>query len=170
MDPRRLRAGEWTAALSGVALLASLFLPWYVPERRAAGAPGRLDGGELASSAWDWLAVIDVALALVSAAAVLLAILTAAQSVPAVPIAYSALLTIAGTIGVVLVAVRTIDLPSGAGERGWALWMGLAGALGIVLGAVLAMRDERDRGAPRPPPGGFEVIRAPTAGDLQSPP
>ena len=29
MDLRRLRAGEWVAAASGVALLVSLFLPWY---------------------------------------------------------------------------------------------------------------------------------------------
>ena len=29
MDLRRLRAGEWLAAAAGVALVVSLFLPWY---------------------------------------------------------------------------------------------------------------------------------------------
>jgi hypothetical protein len=44
MDLRRLRAGEWIVAVSGAALLASLFLPWY---GRDAGSAT----GELASSA-----------------------------------------------------------------------------------------------------------------------
>ena len=67
MDLRRLRVGEWVAAASGVALLVSLFLPWYEPT----------------TSGWESLAAIDVLLALVAASGVLLAIVTAVQRVPA---------------------------------------------------------------------------------------
>jgi len=128
MDLRRLRAGEWIAAASGAALLVSLFLPWY-------GSPDL--------TAWEALSAIDVLLAFVAAAGVLLALVTATQRVPAVSIALSALVTLAGLVGIVLVLMRTLDVPDGAGGREWALWLGLAGAAGIVVGAVLAMRDER---------------------------
>jgi peptidoglycan/LPS O-acetylase OafA/YrhL len=132
MDLRRLRAGEWVAAASGVALLVSLFLPWY--------EPGSLSG-------WESLAVIDVLLAFVAATGVLLAIVTAVQRVPAVPIALSALVFLAGLVGVVLVLFRLLDVPDGASGREWALWLGVAGAVGIVAGAAIAMRDERMLGA-----------------------
>jgi formate hydrogenlyase subunit 3/multisubunit Na+/H+ antiporter MnhD subunit len=128
MDLRRLRAGEWVAAASGVALLVSLFLPWYGPESR---------------TAWESLAALDVLLAFVAATGVLLAIATATQAVPAVPIALSALVTFAGIFGVLLVLFRMLDLPNGATGREWALWLGLAGAVGIVAGALIAMREER---------------------------
>jgi O-antigen/teichoic acid export membrane protein len=134
MDLRRLRAGEWVAAASGVALLVSLFLPWYEPD----------------ASGWESLAAIDVLLAFVAASGVLLAIVTAVQRVPAVPIATSALVSIAGTFGVLLVLFRFADLPDGAAGREWALWLGLAGAAGIVAGAFVAMRDEIRPGATRP--------------------
>jgi peptidoglycan/LPS O-acetylase OafA/YrhL len=127
MDLRRLRAGEWLAAMSGIALLASLFLPWYEPE---------------SVSGWEALTAIDVLLAFVAASGVLLAIVTANQRVPAVPVALSALIALFGALGAILVLIRVLDLPDWADGREWALWLGLAGAVGIVAGAVLAMRDE----------------------------
>src|SRR5262245_54071434 len=106
MDLRRLGAGECLAAAGGVALLVSLFLPWYDPS----------------VSAWEALSVIDILLAFVAAAGVLLAIVTAAQKVPAVPIALSALVALAGIVGIVLVLIRLADLPDGAAGREWAIW------------------------------------------------
>jgi hypothetical protein len=147
MDPRRLRAGEWIAAASGAALLLALFLPWY-----------SLDAGATASGL-EALAVIDLVLALIAAAAVALLLVTASQRVPAVPIALE-----------VLVLVRTLNLPDGASGRDWAVWLALGGSLGIVVGGVLAMRDERLSppgrhtdltGRPTPPPAEIETIPAP---------
>jgi hypothetical protein len=138
MDLRRLGAGEWLAALSGLALLVSLFLPWY-------GADA-----EATASAWESLAATDVLLAFVAASGVLLAIVTAAQRVPAVPVALSALVALAGGIGVLLVLYRAVDLPGGASGREWAIWLGLAGAIGIVAGSLIAMRDEVRPGATVP--------------------
>jgi hypothetical protein len=159
MDLRRLRAGEWIAAGSGAALLASLFLPWY-------------DGGGATLTGWQALSAIDVVVALTGAAAVALLVVTATQRVPAVPVMMDALVTLAGILATLLVLIRALDLPTGAAGRGWALWLGLAGALGIVLGGVVAMRDERlsphgkhtdASGRPAPPPPEPEPIAAPRA-------
>jgi peptidoglycan/LPS O-acetylase OafA/YrhL len=132
MDLRRLRAGEWIAALSGVVLLVSLFLPWY------GGDPGAED-----ASAWEALAAVDVTLALVAAFAVSLLVVTASQRVPAVPIALSALVTLVGLIGLVLVLVRLASVPDGLDGREYGVWLGLLGTIGIVAGGGVAMHDER---------------------------
>lgn len=157
MDLRRLRAGEWIAALSGALLLVSLFLPWY-----GAGAED--------ASGWEAFAVVDVALALVAAFGVSLLVVTASQRVPAVPIALSAIVTIVGMIGVVLVLVRLANLPGGFDGRELGVWLGLLAAIGIVAGSALAMRDERLSpagghtdltGRPTPAPPEIERMPAP---------
>jgi hypothetical protein len=154
MDLRRLRAGEWVVAASGALLLLALFLPWY-----SAGA-----------TAWQSFAVLDVVLALIAGAAVALLIITATQPVPAVPVALAALVTLGGLVASVLVLVRVFDLPGAAGGRGWALWLGLAGSLGILAGGMVAIRDERLSppgrqmdltGRPAPPTAEVETIPAP---------
>ena len=158
MNLRRLRAGEWIAAAGGIVLLVSLWTPWY---------------SEPDASAWESLAVTDVLLALLAAAAVGLWLITAVQRMPSVPIAYSAFLSGAAIIGVILVLIRVANLPDAAGGRGWGLWLGLAGALGILAGAWLAMRDERPQrpggytdlaGAPAPEPAPIETFRSPPPG------
>jgi hypothetical protein len=160
MDLRRLRAGEWIAALSGVVLLVSLFLPWY-----GAGADGDASG-------WEALAAVDIALALVAAFGVSLLVITASQRVPAVPIALSAIVTIVGLIGVVLVLIRLADTPGGFDGRELGVWLGLLAAIGIVAGGGLAMRDERLSpdgthtdltGRPVPAPPEIDRIPAPRA-------
>ena len=65
---------------------------------------------------------------------------------------------------------RPLNLPDGASGRDWAVWLALGGSLGIVVGGVLAMRDERLSppgrhrdltGRPTPPPAEIETIPAP---------
>jgi hypothetical protein len=158
MDLRRLRVGEWIVAVSGAALLLSLFLPWY-----------ETDGGA-AATGWEGLAVVDVVLAGIVAAVVALLLVTATQRVPAVPVALDSLVALAGFVGALLVSLRVLNLPDGAADREWALWLGLAASLGIVAGGMLAMRDERLSkpgshtdltGRPVPPPSEIETIPAP---------
>lgn len=162
MDLRRLRAGEWAAALCGLALLVSLWLPWY------SGS----SSGVSSLSGWESLAALDVLLALIAATAVALLIVTAGQSVPAVPIALSVLVTFAGMLGVILVLVRVLSLPGTAEGRAWGLWLALASSVGIVAGGLVAMRDERLSGAgghtdltgrPVPPPPEIETFPPPAA-------
>jgi hypothetical protein len=135
MDLRRLRAGEWIVALSGVALLVSLFLPWYGPDR----------------TAWEALAVNDLILAVVGLGAIALFIATATQRVPAVPIALEAMVAVLGIVAVILVAIRAIWLPGLTEEREWGLWIGLAGVVGIAAGGWIGVRDERLPGTPPVP-------------------
>lgn len=161
MDLRRLRAGEWIAAVCGVGLLVSLWLPWYSAKPDAVAS----------RNAWQSLAALDFLLALIAAAAVALLVITATQSVPAVPIAASVFLSFAGFLGVVLVLIRVLSLPEGADGREWALWLALASAIGIVAGALVAMRDERLSppgghtdltGRPTPAPPEIETFPAPS--------
>jgi len=140
MDLRRLRAGEWIVALSGVALLVSLFLPWEAEDR----------------SGWESTAVADVVLALIAAAALAVFVVTANQRVPAVPIALEAVVTLLGFVAFVIVAVHVIW--PGAG-REWGLWLALAAAAGLTAGAWRGIREERMAGAPPPPE--IEALPAP---------
>jgi hypothetical protein len=160
MDLRRLRSGEWIAALSGVVLLVSLFLPWY-----GAGPAGD-------ASAWEALTAVDIALALVAAFAVSLLLVTASQRVPAVPIALAAIVTLVGLIGVVLALIRLASVPDGLEGRELGVWIALLAAVGIVAGGFLSMRDERLSpegahtdltGRPAPAPPEIERIPAPRA-------
>ena len=160
MDLRRLRIGEWLTAISGIVLLASLFAPWYGAE----DVP--------ATSGFESLALLDIVLALVAAGAVALWIITAAQGLPAVPLTVNTLVCLSGLLAVVLVVIRVLDLPDDASAREWGLWLGLAASLGIVVGSLIAMRDERlskpgrptdPSGRPAPAPAEIETIPAPRA-------
>ena len=117
------------AAGFGAVLLVSLWVPWY--------------SGPESLSAWEALGALDVVLALVAAAAVALALITATQRVPAVPIALAVFVTWAGILGVVLVLLRVVSLPDAADGRDWGLWLALVAVAGIVASGLVAMRDER---------------------------
>jgi hypothetical protein len=139
MDLRRLRAGEWIAGISGAALVVSLFLPWY-------------DG----RSAVDELGVGDVIVALIALGGVAAFLLTATQRVPAVPIAFEAVLTLVSVVAVVLVLVQVVS-PDGGLD--WGLWLALASVLGLAGGGWISVREERVAGAP--PPTEIEPLPAP---------
>jgi hypothetical protein len=130
MDLRRLRAGEWITGLGGALLLVALFLPWY-------------DEGAVSPTGWQAFTVIDVVLAAVGLAALLVPLATAQQRVPAVPLAMEALVTLAGMVALVLVLIRVVDLPGDASGRSTGLWLGLAATAVVVVGAAVAMRDDR---------------------------
>ena len=130
MDLRRLRAGEWIAGISGLALLVALFLPWY--------------GDEVGSrTGWQSLGALDIVLALVALAALAIPVVTAAHRVPALPLAHQSLTVLVGVLALLLVLIRVLNMPDWALERDWGLWFALAGTLGVVAGALIAMRDER---------------------------
>ncbi|HKF80333.1 MAG TPA: hypothetical protein VKB17_05860 [Thermoleophilaceae bacterium] len=145
MDLRRLRAGEWIVSLSGIALLVSLFLPWYEPDR----------------TAWEALAVSDVILLAVAAAALCVFVATATQRVPAVPIALEAIVALLGIVAAIVVMLRVIWLPDPADGREWGLWLGLVGALGVAAGGWVGVRDDRPASFGGRPPPDVEPLPAP---------
>ena len=157
MDLRRLRVGEWITGGFGLLLLVALFLPWYeLGEGRVVGPPDALDAR---ASAWDAFTVLDVLLALGALAAIAVVVVTAVQATPAVPLALQALLTLLATLLLVLLIFRLANPPDvsfleptdapGARsdvldvDRAAGAWLGLVAMLGILAGALIAMRDER---------------------------
>jgi uncharacterized membrane protein HdeD (DUF308 family) len=153
MDLRRLRVGEWVTGASGLALLVALFLPWYEH-----------------LSAWEAFSVLDLILALLALAALSVPIVTAAHRAPALPLAFESLTALFGILCLLLVLIRALNLPGDAHGREWGLWFALAAVLGIVAGALIAMRDERRSpagrhtdlsGVPMDSPREIDTIQAP---------
>jgi hypothetical protein len=131
MDLRRLRTGEWITGASGLLLFLALFLPWYE---------------EL--SGWEAFSVLDLILVLLALAALSVPVVTAGYRVPAFPLALQSLTALFGMGVLLLVLFRVLNLPGDAHGREWGLWIALAAVLGVIAGALVAMRDER-----RSPPG-----------------
>jgi len=132
----RLRAGEWLAAAAGVALLASLFLPWY-----------GVDGVDV--SGFEAFSVIDLLLALLALLAIALAVLQAIQDGPTLPVGAGVLTATLGKIGVLLVLFRIVFEPgSSVLEVQVAAWFALAATVAITAGGWLSLANEHVRGLP----------------------
>ena len=126
MDLRRLRVGEWLAGLAGATMLVSLFLTWFDEQ-----------------SGWEAFAITDVLVALVAVGALVLLVVTARFRSASPAIAYEGLLTLAGLVTLLVVAIRLIWPPDDAVDTGAGAWLGLAASSGLVAACLVAMRDER---------------------------
>jgi uncharacterized membrane protein len=153
MDLRRLRAGEIIAGIAGVVLLAAMgLLDWYGVDVPPGTEPV---GGFNAFRAFD---VVDVILVLIAVSAIALAVLTATQESPAIPVSLSALVTLGAILGTLMLLFRVIDTPDLSGERfpldrppfnigvettlEPGLFVGLAAIVAIAVGGWLSMRDD----------------------------
>ncbi len=136
MGVERLRAGEWLAAVGGVVLVVSLFLPWY-----------GLLGADV--SGFEALSVIDLLLALLALLAIALAVLQATQDSPAMPVGAAVLTATLGMLGVLLVLFRIVFEPeSSALEVEIGAWIALAATVAIAAGGWLSLMNEHVRGLP----------------------
>jgi hypothetical protein len=125
-----MRPAEVLAGGAGVLLAVSLFLPWYE------FASGR-------ENAWNALTVAEIPAALAALAALALVFVTVTQRSPALPLAVAVATVVLGLLSVIVVAVRAAVPPDGAIERCYGLWLGLAGSVGVLVAAMLSLRDER---------------------------
>lgn len=130
IDLRRIRPAEALALPAGVLLAVSLFTPWF------GSAAGRQD-------AWNTVAVPAAFAALAALAALGLLLATVTQRSAALPLVFAVAATLLGAVALVLVAISAADLPGGATQRCYGLWLGLAGCVGVLAAAWLSMRDER---------------------------
>src|SRR4051794_17880265 len=135
MDLRRLRPAEWLLTAAGIVLIVSLFLPWY-------GVQDHFD-----VSAWEAFSVTDALLLAGALVALLAVVLQATQRSPALPIVSDAAATWAGLVVTVLVIVKLIDPPQAGAHVKYGAWIALVGAVAVLAGGWLAMRDERMPGA-----------------------
>lgn len=133
MDSSRLSQGYVVAGVGGVVLLISLFLNWISGVTITVGAASLSTSG----NAWDVFSGMDILMALVGLAAI---VLTGAVTVGAAIKTPTNAAWILGLLGV--------------GTIGWALgwdlenanagigaWLGLAGATAIAYGGFAAARD-----------------------------
>ena len=137
---RRLRDGEWIAGFGAVALLASLFLHWYGLDV-AIGLPGV---GEPEATGWQAFDVLDVVLVLLMLVPLALVATQATRESPAVPVFFSAMTFVAGTLAALLILYRIVNQPGPndlvtvqAGA-----WLGLLAALVVAGGGWRSTRLE----------------------------
>lgn len=130
MKLRNLRAGELLALLGAVCVSVSLFVRSYE-------APsGNLD-------AWQTFGP-GVALLIVGVCAALAVVLAAlTERSAALPIASAVWCVLFGLVAVIAALVRALALPAHASATCYGVWLALAGAVLILVGAWQTLRDER---------------------------
>lgn len=143
-DIGRLRRGEKIAAAAAVLLFILMFFDWYSVSVDA----GPLGDFSVGGSAWQVFGFIDIYLFLVVIAAIGLAVLTATERSPALPVTASVIVTALAALGTLLVLYRLIDTPVGdvpdgidVGRTIWA-FLGLIAVAAIAYGGYLSMREE----------------------------
>jgi multidrug transporter EmrE-like cation transporter len=128
---RQLRGGELIVLLGVAGVVVSLLLPWYEGSTR-----GTLN-------AWDTFGAALVLL--IAAACAGLALVASAVSERSIALAVGvAVWTVAlGIVGLIAALVRLLERPHHASSLCAGPWVALAGAVSILAGAWLALRDER---------------------------
>jgi hypothetical protein len=142
-DLSRLRRGEKIAAGAAVLLFLLMFLDWYDVSVDA----GPFGDFSVGGSAWQAFGILDIYLFLVVLAALALAVLTATERTPALPVTASVIVTALAALGTLLVLYRLIntpiDVPDGVdvGRTIWA-FLGLLAIAAVTYGGYLSMREE----------------------------
>jgi uncharacterized membrane protein HdeD (DUF308 family) len=145
MNVRRLRVGELLALAGSILVVVSLLEPWYE------SPIGRLD-------AWDTFGPTIVLLLAALCAALAMIVSALAERSPALPVSTAVWCVPLGLFAVIAAVVRVLERPDNASALCAGPWLALAGAMGILVGAWLALRDERPnmyepaRPEPRPRP------------------
>jgi hypothetical protein len=137
-DAGRMHKGELIAAGGAVLLLAALFLlPWFDV---AGSRPGSTAGVPVSLDGWQALTTTRWVLLLAIASSLALALLTASQRPPAIPVATSVLTCVLGALAGLLLAFRVIDHPGLSARSG--LYIGFVAGLAVAYGGFLSLRTE----------------------------
>jgi drug/metabolite transporter (DMT)-like permease len=142
---RQLRLGESLALVGAICVIVSLF------ERSYETPIGNLD-------AWDTFGPGVVLLLAAVCAALAMVVSALTERSPALPVSTAVWCVALGLIAVIAAIVRVLERPDHASGVCIGAWLALGGAVAILLGAWLALRDERPslyrpvRPEPRPRP------------------
>ena len=163
-DLSRLRTGEKLAAAAAVLLFIDLFLSWYgVKIGGGLDAFAQAAGADTSASAWTVFSLLDLVLLVVILVALAWAVLTATQRAPALPVAFSVIVTALGALATLLVLYRILNQPGPNEfvELQLGAFLGFVCTLALAAGAWQSMRDESWPAAPvepevhpAPPPEG----------------
>jgi hypothetical protein len=130
MSLRQLRVGESTVLVGVICLIVSLFVRSYY------GPAGYLN-------AWNTFGP-GVALELAAICAALATAISAlTERSTALPVSTAVWCVLLGLIAVIATLVRALARPEHATEACYGVWLALIGAVLILVGAWLALRDER---------------------------
>jgi hypothetical protein len=150
MDTPRLTTGYVIAGLGGVAVLMSLFLPWYGVSVDIAGVSLSETG-----SGWEVLGFIDMLLLLISIGAIAIVAARAAGLLPD-DVPAPVLLLALGALAVLLVLYRIFDIPTDGPvpaevdlSRKLGIFVALAGAAAVAYGGWRAQSATAARGKGR---------------------
>lgn len=159
MDLQRLRVGEWIFGISGAVLLVSLFLPWWGLRGRwidlGPGGPVEGPSGSLDAvttwTAWQIFSVADLLLALLSLLALAIWVVVARATAAGPGVAGETLLAPLATVMAIVVLVQVLSTPGELEAAApipdptveYGAWLGLVATFGVLVGLLVAMRDER---------------------------
>jgi len=154
----RLRPADVVGGVGGLALLVTLFLPWYeldvgqVDVRDDLRTVHALFAGDFTMTAWRAFSVSDVLLALLALLAIALPVVTAVASGPAKPVAFAVLSSVGSSLALLLVLYHVLNQPGPNQfvDLRYGAWLGLLASMLTLGGCWGAMRDERTPGAAPP--------------------
>lgn len=141
MSLRRLRAGELLALAGAILVIVALTRPWY-------------ENAFTTLSAWETFGPAVALLIAATAAALALVISAITERSTALPVAAAVWSTLFGLIAVITAVVRLLERPDHATRLCAGAWLAFAGAILMLVGSWLSMRDERPSlyGPAEPPP------------------
>jgi len=163
IDPTRLRRGEWIVGASAVVLLASMFaLDWFgrsgAPSSAAStpGVPTTVNG-------WDGLTNLRWLMLIAIACSFLLVFFQAVRSSPAVPVAFSVIVSVLAVLTALALIYRVlINEPDGYVDQKAGAFVGLLSSLVLVYGGYESMRQEGIAPRDAIAPSDIEAIRLPS--------
>lgn len=140
MDLSQIGLGERIAAGGALALLISLFLPWYGVE---------VSGFSADASGWEAMSLVDILLFLGSLVVLGIIGAKAAGALPTLPLPPTQILLSIGGTATLLVLLRLIDIPEpdGSGDSGvdfdrkFGVFFALISAGAIAYGAFRSQSD-----------------------------
>ncbi len=130
MSLRRLRLGELLALAGAICVIVSTFVPSYE------GPTGTLD-------AWDTFGGAVLLLLAAVAAALAMVVSALSERSTALPVSTGVWCVPLGLIGTIAAIVRVLEQPDGSTSLCVGVWLALAGALAILIGAWRSIGDER---------------------------
>jgi hypothetical protein len=140
LDPSRLRAGEIVAGIGGIGLFVFLFFDWYSGGAELTGTPGDLTLSQTGISGWDALADLPGFLIILSGVSgIALACLAAAGQRLNIPLRRGTVTALLGALAVLLILWRMV---AGSPTLKVGIFLGLAAAIAITVGALLALAED----------------------------
>ncbi len=145
MSLRRVRVGELVALAGALAAIVSLF------ERSYEAPVGNLD-------AWNTFGPAVVLLLAAICAALALTVSALGERSPALPVSVAVWCVLLSLLALIAALVRVFERPDHASMVCVGVWLALGGSALMLLGAWLALRDERPslyrpaKPTPRPRP------------------